>query len=70
MGRDKVWQIIGANNLSAKEPMNVKNQTVFEGDNLDILRGLDSETIDLIYFDPPRKVRHAERSRRQDSEGI
>ena len=28
--------------------MNVENRTIFEGDNLDILRGLDSETIDLI----------------------
>lgn len=33
--------------------MNVKNRTIFEGDNLDILRGLDSETIDLISLDPP-----------------
>ena len=33
--------------------MNVDNRTIFEGDNLHILRGLDSETIDLIYLDPP-----------------
>ena len=33
--------------------MNVKNRTIFEGDNLHILRGLDSETINLIYLDPP-----------------
>ena len=33
--------------------MNTENRTIFEGDNLDILRGLDSETIDLIYLDPP-----------------
>ena len=33
--------------------MNVENRTIFEGDNLYILRGLDSETIDLIYLDPP-----------------
>ena len=33
--------------------MNVENRTIFEGDNLDILRGFDSETIDLIYLDPP-----------------
>ena len=32
--------------------MNVENRTIFEGDNLHILRGLDSETIDLIYLDP------------------
>ena len=33
--------------------MNVENRTIFEGDNLHILRGFDSETIDLIYLDPP-----------------
>ena len=33
--------------------MNIENRTIFEADNLDILRGLDSETIDLIYLDPP-----------------
>lgn len=33
--------------------MNVENRTIFQGDNLYILRGLDSETIDLIYLDPP-----------------
>ena len=29
------------------------NQCVFEGDNLDVLRGIDSRSIDLIYLDPP-----------------
>ena len=33
--------------------MNTQKRTIFEGDNLDILRGLDTETIDLIYLDPP-----------------
>ena len=33
--------------------MNVKNRTLFFADNLDIMRGIDSETIDLIYLDPP-----------------
>lgn len=33
--------------------MNVKNRTLFIADNLPILRGIDSETIDLIYLDPP-----------------
>ena len=33
--------------------MNVENQTIFEGDNLNILRRLDSGTIDLIYVDSP-----------------
>ena len=29
------------------------NRTVFEGDNIDILRGIDSDSIDLVYLDPP-----------------
>ena len=33
--------------------MNVENRTIFEGDTLHILRGFDSETVDLIYLDPP-----------------
>ena len=33
--------------------MNVKNRTLFIADNLDILRGIHSECIDLIYLDPP-----------------
>ena len=33
--------------------MNLQNRTIFEGDNLHILRGIDPECIDLIYLDPP-----------------
>ena len=33
--------------------MSIKNRTIFEGDNLDVLRGMNSESIDLIYLDPP-----------------
>ena len=33
--------------------MNVENRTLFIADNLDIMRGMDSETVDLIYLDPP-----------------
>lgn len=29
------------------------NRTVWTGDNLDIMRGMDSESVDLIYLDPP-----------------
>ncbi len=32
---------------------NVKNRTIFCDDNLDILQGINSECIDLIYLDPP-----------------
>ena len=33
--------------------MNVKNRTLFTGDNLGIMRGMNSECVDLIYLDPP-----------------
>ena len=32
---------------------NFVNRTIWTGDNLDILRGLNSESVDLIYLDPP-----------------
>ncbi len=32
---------------------NFDNRTLFHGDNLPILRGMDSETVDLIATDPP-----------------
>ena len=32
---------------------NWKNRTLWTGDNLDILRGMNSESVDLIYLDPP-----------------
>lgn len=33
--------------------INVDDNTLFIGDNLDILRGLNSESVDLIYLNPP-----------------
>ena len=33
--------------------MNVSNRTIFEGDNLPIMRGMNTACIDLIYLDPP-----------------
>ncbi len=32
---------------------NVRNRTLFTGDNLDVLRGMNSDSVDLIYLDPP-----------------
>ena len=37
----------------AKNRPNFASRTVWTGDNLDILRGINSECIDLIYLDPP-----------------
>lgn len=31
----------------------IANRTLFIADNLDVLRGMNSGTIDLIYLDPP-----------------
>ena len=31
----------------------LKNRTLFCRDNIDILQNIDSQTIDLIYLDPP-----------------
>ena len=33
--------------------LNIENRTIFEGDNLEILRGINSESVDLVYLDPP-----------------
>ncbi len=33
--------------------MNWKDKTIFTGDNLPIMRGMNSESVDLIYLDPP-----------------
>ena len=33
--------------------LNIKNRTIFCKDNLDILQGINSNCIDLIYLDPP-----------------
>ena len=32
---------------------NWKNQTIWTGDNLDIMRGMNSASVDLTYLDPP-----------------
>ena len=32
---------------------NFTNRTLWTGDNLDIIRGLNSDSVDLIYLDPP-----------------
>lgn len=33
--------------------MNFKNRTLWTADNLDVMRGMNTETVDLIYLDPP-----------------
>ena len=31
----------------------METNKIIHGNNLDVLRGIDSETVDLIYLDPP-----------------
>lgn len=33
--------------------LNIKSRTLWTGDNLDVMRGINSESVDLIYLDPP-----------------
>ena len=39
--------------MAADAQRNFAPRTIWTGDNLDILRGINSETVDLIYLDPP-----------------
>ena len=39
--------------MFGKPARNFAPRTIWTGDNLDILRGINSETVDLIYLDPP-----------------
>ena len=39
--------------MTAPGRPNFRNRTVWTGDNLDVLRGINSECVDLIYLDPP-----------------
>ncbi len=33
--------------------LNFRNRTLYHGDNLEFLRGMNAETVDLIATDPP-----------------
>jgi 16S rRNA G966 N2-methylase RsmD len=33
--------------------MNWNDKTIFIGDNLHVMRGMNSDSVDLIYLDPP-----------------
>ena len=39
--------------MTTSPSANWANQTIWTGDNLPILRGMNSESVDLIYLDPP-----------------
>ena len=42
----------------AERSPNFADKTIWTGDNLDILRGMNSECVDLIYLDPPFNSNH------------
>ena len=46
-------------------PANWSNRTLWTGDNLDIMRGMNSESVDLIYLDPAVQLEpHLQRHRK------
>ena len=42
-----------ANRANRTTQANWANRTIFTGDNLDVMRGMNSGSVDLIYLDPP-----------------
>ena len=36
----------------------IKNRTIFTADNLPVMRGMEDESVDLIYLDPPFNSKH------------
>lgn len=44
--------------VSPNSHCNWSNQTIWTGDNLDIMRGMNSVSVDLIYLDPPFNSNH------------
>ncbi len=42
-----------ATNRAQAGVCNIPNRSIFEGDNLDVMRGMNDGCVDLIYLDPP-----------------
>ena len=51
---------------------NWADKTIWTGDNLHVMRGMNSESVDLIYLDPPfnSKADYAAPSVRSRPEGV
>lgn len=63
VGMPKTQKTTAGGRSSGGKEINVKNRTLFEGDNLDFLQGIDTGTVHLIATDPPfnkNKDFHAE----------
>ena len=52
-GRRVGWQATSVSRADFLMAPNWKNRTIWTGDNLHIMRGMNSESVDLIYLDPP-----------------
>ena len=53
--------------------INVPNRTLFIGNNLEALRGIDSDSVELIYLDPPGntgKELQGDRARKSQGSGV
>ena len=50
--RDDLWASFRPEDLKKLE-VNWANRTIWTGDNLSVMRGMNSESVDLIYLDPP-----------------
>ena len=52
------------------EYLNVPDRTLFIGDNLPVLRGINTDSVDLVYLDPPRNRGKTQRGRKYNGELI
>ena len=50
--RGDLWALFRPEDLKKLE-VNWANRTIWTGDNLSVMRGMNSESVDLIYLDPP-----------------
>ena len=54
--RENVAAVITGLGVRMVDRSNVPDRTLFIGDNLEVLRGINSESVDLIYLNPPRNM--------------
>ena len=52
------------------EYLNVPNRTLFTGDNLPVLRGINTDAVDLVYLDPPRNRGRTQSGRKYNGKTI
>ena len=52
------------------EHLNAPDRTLFIGDNLPVLRGINTDSVDLVYLDPPRNRGKTQTGRKYNGELI